>query len=175
MVSCLVFLCVYVILSLVISSDHLNIDQGALIMSMLFGALFTGGLKKFGLKLLSSIFLPDTTVAQKELISVLRMLTSSNIVFQILLFLPYSRIWPCFMFTRKHIKASEYNTIFKPTLPTEIQATWSPGLLLQLCFRGGRARVYEYPTPPRGTSRYMIWKRLAKSNRIPCACLSKAF
>jgi len=82
------------------------------------------------------------TVAQEELISIL-LLTPSNIVYQIL-----SGIWPCIMFTWKHMKLLYvYNTICKPTLPTELRATWSPGLLLQLCF-GVAVQQYTSFQPP---------------------------
>ncbi len=76
------------------------------------------------------------------------MLTPSNIVYQIL-----PGIWPCFMFTWKHMKLlySVYNTICKPTLPTELRATWS---FATTVFWGGSAIVHKFPIPLQGTHLY---------------------
>ncbi len=60
-----------------------------------------------------------------------------------------SKIWLCLRVYALRLVFTAIPSV-NPTLSTEIQATWCPGLLLQL-YLGSDARVHELPNPLQGT------------------------
>ncbi len=77
----------------------------------------------------------------------------TKIILYLKFFLFHSRIWLCL---HASTISRVYNTICNPTIVTEVQATWSPGLLLQLYFGVAVQEYMSFKLPPQSTFLYIV-------------------